>query len=144
MAGMIVVPLDGSALAERALPYAQALAERADAHMLLLRAVPDHGADTGQSAAALAVADDYLRAVAGRFSTPSRTVDSAVLPGDGARVVAEQSAVPGVVCIAMSTHGHSGRGRWIFGSTADRILLPRPSTHLLAARQGRVDHLSQR
>src|SRR5690349_10291137 len=122
MAGLIVVPLDGSALAERALPYAQALAERANAHVFLLRAVPAQGIETGQPTAALTAAQDYLRAVTERLSTPSRTVDSAVLPGDGARVVAEQSAVPGVVCIAMSTHGHSGRGRWIFGSTADRIL----------------------
>ncbi|MFN8512630.1 MAG: universal stress protein [Thermomicrobiales bacterium] len=122
MADMIVVPLDGSALAERALPYAQALAERADAHVLLLRAVPDQGAGAGQSSAALAVADDYLRAVAGRISPPSRAVDSVVLPGDGARVVTEHSVIPGVVCIAMSTHGHSGRGRWLFGGTADKIL----------------------
>jgi nucleotide-binding universal stress UspA family protein len=123
MAGTVVVPLDGSSLAEQAIPYAQALSERSGAHLHLLRAVPGHGDGGGRATtAALAEAEGYLRSVAGRLSTPSRAVDYAAHCGDPARVVVEQSTDPAVQCIAMSTHGHSGRGRWLFGGTADEIL----------------------
>lgn len=113
MADTIVVPLDGSALAERALPYAAALADLVGGGLLLLRAVP--GSD-------MAGAEAYLAATAARLGAAGRQVGCAARCGDPARVIARESRAPGVRLVAMSTHGTSGRGRWLFGATADEVL----------------------
>ena len=122
----ILVPLDGSALAERALPHALALADSSGARLLLVRVAHGHGRpgrDPTQSRAiAMAEAEAYLEQLVGRLRTPQRTVYFAVRLGDAADEIAAGVAERRVGLIAMSTHGRSGPGRWLFGSVADAVL----------------------
>jgi len=122
----ILVPLDGSALAEQALQHALALTDSSGARLLLVRVAHGHGRpgrDPAQSQLiAMAEAEAYLEEVAARLRTPSRTVDIAVRTGDAADAIADEVTERQVGLIAMSTHGRSGPGRWLFGSVADAVL----------------------
>jgi nucleotide-binding universal stress UspA family protein len=119
----ILVPLDGSALAERALPYALELA-RAGARLELV-----HVHHRGQPAGV------DLDAVAERLSAAGATAEAhvgAVADGDdlGQAVVGTAREL-GAELIVMSTHGRSGLGRWIYGSVADQVLRQSPVPVLL-------------
>jgi nucleotide-binding universal stress UspA family protein len=111
----IVVPLDGSELAERALPVAAALAARigAELHMTswVLR-------DTS-----VATRHWYLYETA-RAAAPGTTPTVGVHVGDsvvaGAELAALASASGTAVC--MASHGHTGPGRVIFGSVAEAVV----------------------
>ncbi len=138
----VLVPLDGSLLSERALPHAAQLARAFAIPARLLFAVEawdqvaqvmartadgklDQAAHSDMlrsSETALAAVRAYLAAHAERFPVPGATVDTAVLMGDPAdAIVAEAQREPGTV-VVMTTHGRSGLGRLVFGSTAEAIL----------------------
>jgi nucleotide-binding universal stress UspA family protein len=111
----IVVALDGSAFAERALPFATAIAERSGARLVLVRAAPDDD---------LVEAHDYLRGLA----APSRgiggygerpAVDTVAHPGVPAAVLLDEAHRRGAGLLVLATHGRSGLGRWRYGSVAD-------------------------
>lgn len=114
MIGTVIVPLDGSELAEEALPYAVAITERSGAPLHLVRVVsPD------SPAAAEEEARDYLRRKASELSD---RVQISVRIGDAAEQIiaaAEEMFNPVIV---MTTRGRSGLGRWLFGSVADRVV----------------------
>jgi nucleotide-binding universal stress UspA family protein len=108
----IVVPLDGSELAERAVPVASRLARRIGARLLLMTAPSDD--DRREPGA-------YLDAVAAlAVDVP---VDTVVVPDRGAADAIDDvaDAVPGrMVC--MTTHGR-GRFRWAMaGSVAEAVV----------------------
>lgn len=122
----ILVPLDGSDLAERALPQALTLADASGARLLLLRAAHGFNYPGGDPErirlAALAEAEAYLEELAARLGAPGRTIDTAARYGDAATAIAEEVPARQVSLISMSTHGRSGLGRWLFGSVADAVL----------------------
>jgi nucleotide-binding universal stress UspA family protein len=122
----VLAPLDGSPLAERVLPFALGLARATGARLLLLRAAqarPRPGGDPRADALdALGEAETYLDGVARRLDAPDLTVDTAAPYGDAAQAVVDEAARRRVDLIAMSTHGRSGVGRWLFGSVADHVL----------------------
>jgi nucleotide-binding universal stress UspA family protein len=134
MSHAILVPLDGSSLAERALPFAQILGEASGAHALLLRAVPAPAFTVGYSiteqAKAMREAETYLAGVVTRVSHPS-TVETATFAGEPAASIFEEIRVRQVDLVVMSTHGRSGLGRWIYGSVADQIMRLAPVPVLL-------------
>lgn len=111
----ILVPLDGSRLAERALPYATALARAVQGRLLLVWAVPGELPERVDHAAT------QLAASAGKLRAAGLTVD---------QQVSTDQPVPAITHLArdqadlivMSTHGRSGLGRWLYGSVADRVL----------------------
>jgi nucleotide-binding universal stress UspA family protein len=118
MDGSIVVALDGSPFAERALPFATAIAERGRARLVLVRAAPDD---------ALVEAHDYLRALVaparglgGHGERPA--VDTAARPGAPAAVLLDESRRQRAWLLVLATHGRSGLGRWRSGSVADAVL----------------------
>jgi nucleotide-binding universal stress UspA family protein len=112
----IVVATDGSSLAERALPCAEALA-RGGARILLVRAVP-RGAPREEAAEA----KGYLAGIAERLRAAGITADLAVPDGDPAAAILEAQRDVGADLIVMATHGRSGLGRWVYGSTAEAVL----------------------
>ncbi|HLZ09276.1 MAG TPA: universal stress protein [Chloroflexota bacterium] len=132
----ILVPLDGSPLAERALPFAQEIAAAGNARLVLLRAVsvsethPDEIATTDHPAE-VTEAESYLHDLAQRLS--GVTTDSMVEKGDATVLVLAEIARRSVDLVAMSTHGRSGIGRWIYGSVADAILRHAPTPVLLVS-----------
>lgn len=114
MIGTVLVPLDGSELAEEALPYAQAIAQRSNAPLHLTRIIPPDA-----PAAAEDEARDYLR---GKAHGVGDRVQISIRMGDPAEQIiagAEEMVDPVIV---MTTHGRSGIGRWLYGSVADRVV----------------------
>jgi nucleotide-binding universal stress UspA family protein len=126
MATTIVVPLDGSPLAERALPYVRALARASGVRIVLVRAVLAHtlpGTDpTDAQAAAVQQAEDELAAVAERLWAEGLAAERHVYYGEASEAILETAHYQHGDLIAMSTHGRTGLGRWVYGSVADRVL----------------------
>jgi nucleotide-binding universal stress UspA family protein len=120
----VLVPLDGSPLAERALPYAAVLARASEARLLLVRVVPVPTSSNGHKfsqSPQVHEAELYLRDVAARVKHPY-VVESAVFTGDPADSIVDEIALRQVDVVVMSTHGRSGLGRWVYGSVADQIM----------------------
>jgi nucleotide-binding universal stress UspA family protein len=114
MIGTVILPLDGSNLAERAIPYAEAVAERSGAPLLLV-----HAAKIGATTAETAEARDYLRSIGSKL--PGR-VQMELLPGDPAETIITIAGEVPDPAIVMSTHGRSGVRRWVTGSVADQVV----------------------
>jgi nucleotide-binding universal stress UspA family protein len=131
----IVVPLDGSAAAERALPFAEALARRGGARLLLVQAVNVHamvGADpTEAQVQALAEARAYLDETAARGAGQGIAVDTAVPYGPPAEEIVAEVRLRGADLVVMTTHGRAGPGRWVYGSVAEGVLAHSPVPVLL-------------
>lgn len=131
MSRTVVVPLDGSALGERALPYAEALAGKGDGGLVLVRAVPylsrpanDEPFPTLAAARAAAAreAREYLEGVASRLAARGVAAEIAVPEEDEAQGIVAEATRRGAGLIAMATHGRGGIGRWLYGSVAEEVL----------------------
>ncbi len=123
----IVVPLDGSELAEGILPHVKEIASRTGAEMVLLTSVVDVGVwDATVTAALLGkeeeLAGAYLDAKAGELRAAGFTVRARVLQGPAAEAILGAAREEAASLIAISTHGRSGLSRWIFGSVAVKIV----------------------
>ncbi|HEY7650882.1 MAG TPA: universal stress protein [Methylomirabilota bacterium] len=124
----VLVPLDGSALAERALPLAlDLLADRPTARLLLLRAAEATtlpGTDpTDAQVRAVREAEVYLDSVAARLSGLGvKDVKTSVWYGPPAPAIAEAAQIGKFDIIVMGTHGRSGLGRLVLGSVAESVL----------------------
>lgn len=128
----ILVPLDGSALAERALIPASQWAKAFAAEILLLRvwqpSVYAHDGFTGGLSlvelddALQRAAEEYLRQKTRELEAQGVRVRWAAQLGSVADRILEAAEKRGANLIVMSTHGRSGIGRWVMGSTADRVL----------------------
>ena len=123
----ILVPLDGSALADRAVPFAATLATRAGWSLLLLRAVNTLSAPT--EAAGLALmheAGEALAATAAALATDGMSVTTRVVDQQAESAILEATADEDVSLVVMSTHGRGGLGRFIYGSVADTVMRHAP------------------
>lgn len=133
--GYVVVPLDGSALSELALPHAVVLASKLGAAVHLVRAYSlAKYAAVGDGGIALEYpklleqekehTQAYLEEKARFLEEQGVEVrSSATREGDAAVVVADLAqSLEGNALIVMSSHGKSGIGRWLLGGTADRIV----------------------
>ncbi len=123
----ILVPLDGSSLAESALPRAVELAQAAGGQLLLLRAAQAHilpGADpTEGQVRVVREAEEYLNGVKERLErTGAMRVETSVWYGPAAFAIVEATRLHRVDLVVMTTHGRSGLGRLILGSVAESVL----------------------
>jgi nucleotide-binding universal stress UspA family protein len=127
----ILLPLDGSALAEQALPYALAQAERFQAELILLRVVeplPRRTASLSQAAFEEAegemeiCAREYLDGVAASVREQGISVQMATVVGSPPRMIVRFAETNQVDLIVTCTRGHSGLSRWLIGSVADRVM----------------------
>ncbi len=130
----IMVPLDGSELAERALPYARELAAATIATLHLVRvvdlppAVKTHrlGAPVNVYADVIAVqreeANAYLEDARAREESAGRPVTVQRLDGDTATVLLDYVREAGIDTVVMTSHGGSGLTRWALGTVADRVM----------------------
>ena len=127
----ILVPLDGSTLAEAALPHAQALASSEDAEIYLLRVSVNPAAEFSFSDPSLA-ADfidameaetlAYLQSIRSRLQRAGIRTSFLIRKGSTAETILEVAVGVHADIIAMSTHGRSGISRWLLGSVADRVV----------------------
>jgi nucleotide-binding universal stress UspA family protein len=135
----ILVPLDGSKLAERALPYAETLAEKFEAELILVRVLqllPEvvpagpHGGMVfhEQTVQDRQEATTYLNEMAaqvrkvGVLSLRQVVLDAPSVTNAITELAGEES----VDLIVMSTHGRSGFSRLVFGSVAGQVLHDAP------------------
>jgi nucleotide-binding universal stress UspA family protein len=137
MVNTILVPLDGSPLAERALPHAEALATATGARLALIRAVQHHaflGVDTpAERVTAMAEAEAYLTELADLLIGRGFIVDTGVVYGGAAAAILAEAERREATMIAMATHGRGGFGRLRYGSVAEAVLR-RTTTPLLLIR----------
>jgi nucleotide-binding universal stress UspA family protein len=126
----IVVPLDGSDLAEQALPIAQAIAERARCRLKLVLVhepliLMEPGPAYAKIELAMQKADrEYLKSVVARMRERlGRSVSSAVLQGiPVAQTLATYIRELGADLVVMTTHGRGGFRRAWLGSVTDQLI----------------------
>jgi nucleotide-binding universal stress UspA family protein len=129
MFSTLVVPLDGSELAERALPYAVRFAAERGGRLVLVRAAlgpPPSGLDwERQQLAAMQETTSYLASVAEKVATrvPVRT---APLYGHPAQEILAAVGRFGADSIVMATHGRTGLAHLLYGSVAEAVLARSP------------------
>src|SRR4051794_24215266 len=130
MFNRILVPLDGSPLAESALPYALSLAAASDASLTLLTVVQPmqlisdynipynasfEATELAAAGAALDMTADCLRHAGARVMT-------GVTVGSAADQILRYTEENGIDCIVMATHGRGGAFHWAFGSVARKVI----------------------
>lgn len=123
----ILVPLDGSDLAEAALETAlDILAEQPTTTLVLVRAAEtthSSGAGADERARDIREAESYLNGVAAGLRECGITrVKTAVWRGPAAPTIVEVAGTEKIDLIVMSSHGRGGGGRMIFGSVAESVL----------------------
>jgi nucleotide-binding universal stress UspA family protein len=132
----ILVPLDGSGLAETALPAALAFGQSFGSKLTLLRVVRPPEV-SGQSSGgvsygdfitqlrsqAVAEAEGYLKSQQGMLRQQGVETYTHIAEGNNiAELILDQADSLEIDTIVMSTHGRGGLSRWVFGSVADKVL----------------------
>jgi len=141
----ILVPLDGSELAEVALPYAEELAVKLGIGIQLLRVVtlPVYSELSGgvytleQEVASRSGAKEYLDRVSCNLKAKGITVQSDIKCGTAAEEIIEHTSRDEIGLTVLATHGYSGVTRWAMGSTADRVVRGIEKSVVLIRAKGR-------
>ena len=129
----VLVPLDGSALAEQILAHAIALGTSMDAEYTLIQAIEPVAGEYGEELFAAepgepafgqlrTAARSYLQNTAARFRAESLPVRTAVVAGPPARAILQYASNQAVDLIAIATHGRSGMANLLVGGVADKVL----------------------
>jgi len=124
----ILIPLDGSRLAETALPAAAFMAARFQSSVTLIHLIERNAPPEVHSERHLtdaAQAQTYLDEVARRAFPPGMAVDCHVHTteiSDVARGLVEHAAELRIDLIAMCSHGRGGLRDWLFGSIAQQVV----------------------
>jgi nucleotide-binding universal stress UspA family protein len=142
----VLVPLDGTPLAESVLPHAEEIGAKFGSEILLLRVVPtlaglmaetlpQGGLATAGAEAELGVevaqreyeaerasGGRYLEGIAARFSARGLKVQHFVLEGAAGRAILDAAHENGASLITMSTHSRRGLARSVLGSVADEVV----------------------
>lgn len=138
MLDRILVPLDGSSVAECVLPHAETLAASFGSRVVLLRVVPD---DAGARAAlrgaesrrAKAEAGAYLRRLAGRFTARGLETETIVEEGPPAERIADVARRAGADVVVLCSDrtlpivvGAGGVARDVISAAPASMLVVRP------------------
>jgi nucleotide-binding universal stress UspA family protein len=131
LAHSILVPLDGSPLAELALHEALTLAQLPETKVVLLHVVPPIE-DIITDGEVIAVdqqwenrrihAVNYLQGICSRPEWKNVKTQVAVEMGIPAEVILDFARKHKIDWIVMSTHGRTGINRWVYGSVATKVL----------------------
>src|SRR5215216_215932 len=146
MFSRVIVPLDGSDVAEKALEYGSEIARRFEARLVLLQAYAGQEQSTRMLAmlpaepaggaidpraiqmvedtARLAEkeARDYLDRTAQTYTASGLTVDTVLVDDTAADAIVNEANREAGGLVVMCTHGRGGLGRLVFGSTAQDVL----------------------
>jgi nucleotide-binding universal stress UspA family protein len=126
----VLVPLDGSALAEQALPHAVAIVKRFQAELILLRVLVPLPRPPAAIPAVLQKAEEatmkfareYLERLEADVQERDVKVQKATTVGRPHLQIIQYAETNQVDLIVMSTRGQSGLSRWLMGSVADRVV----------------------
>jgi len=124
----LLVPLDGSGMAEAALPAAGWLAERLGARVTLIHVMEKDPPERVHGQGHLRTVEE-ARSYLGRVQTTAFAPGTAVVchvhtaaVGDVAASLAAQALELGPDLIVMVTHGRRGPKEWLFGSVAQQVI----------------------
>jgi nucleotide-binding universal stress UspA family protein len=136
----ILAPLDGSPLAERALPHVVTLAQAYQSEVTLLRVLDPIGAVTRPRSVdpldwqiRRAEADAYLKGLSSWFQDRGLRVSTDVREGKAAESVIELAGELDASLIVLSSHGQSGISGWNISSVVHKIIL-RAQTSVMIVR----------
>ena len=127
----ILVPLDGSELAKKALDHAEKLGKFFESEIFLFQVVPFMPIYGSPELVTPLIIDEkqkesaekYLATLAEGLRQRGLNVTTIVRTGQQVAVeIIDFAKESGVDLIVMSTHGRSGVSRWVFGSVAERVL----------------------
>jgi nucleotide-binding universal stress UspA family protein len=127
----ILVPLDGSPLAESVLPHAQALAKAEGAEIVLLSVPPTPSWEYLSRTPGLAnkiiedieiETEEYLESEVTKLEKEGAKVTSIMRKGPIPDMILQVADEVHADVIAMSTHGRTGVQRWLLGSVAERVV----------------------
>lgn len=133
----ILLPLDTSPAGEAAVPYAQELARLLGSEVWLIHVLepvpvpivvapgvqvvyPPVSSETEARWASSAL--DYLEGMGKRLQEKGVSTKSEVSFGYAATEIIKYAEANNIDLIALSTHGRSGIGRWVFGSVTEKLL----------------------
>ena len=145
MVERVLVPLDGSLLAEMAIPKAlELLSDRPRSTLILLRAVEATtlpGSDpTEAQVAVVHEAESYLASVAARLSERGTTrVVRSVWYSSAVKAIVKTARVRRVDVIVMSTHGRNDLRRVMRGSVTESVLRLTRTPILLVSAGGQLE-----
>lgn len=124
----IIVPLDGSPFAEKALPWALDLAAKYNSRVVLVRVAPRP--EMGSLSQAQDLDDQldalqghcqaYLHQVQQRLAAEGHRVEVEYLLGNASQCLVERSEAD-CGLIVMTSHGRDGLSRWLIGSVAEKV-----------------------
>jgi nucleotide-binding universal stress UspA family protein len=130
----ILVPMDGSKLAECVLPHVEALAKGSQVQEVVFVRVHEPFRQPGGdyviserdiariNSEQIAAAEEYLKEITKQVRLDDVRSRWELLKGPIAESLAEYATKSNVDLIIIATHGRSGVSRWVWGSVADRIL----------------------
>jgi nucleotide-binding universal stress UspA family protein len=127
----IVVPLDGSALAEAIVPVVETLARDYEAEILLVRGLVAQRTAEDEFEMQRQ-AEGYLSGLAAALRARGlRAVDWKVWYDEPDRAIVNAAVTNGADLVAMATHGRGGLGRLLLGSVAEAVVRTAPVPVLL-------------
>ena len=129
----ILVPLDGSELAECVLPHVEDIAKGCGVESVVIMRVLDNVPGwvenylneeqrTEADKRAETSVREYLDEVASRVKLDGVEVQKQFITGHPAESIADYATKSDIDLIIIATHGRSGISRWVWGGVADRIL----------------------
>ena len=134
----IIVPLDGSRMAEAVLPYVEdivsGLKRGIKGEAILLHVLsPTYYVVAGEAGAPVPYTNaemeqlknkavEYLKKAGEGLKSKGATIEYRVGVGGAAEEIIKVADETNADLVAMSTHGRSGLSRWAFGSVTDRVL----------------------
>ena len=137
MYNKILVPVDGSQLAESVLPHVKSIASGCNVNSIIFirvvepvdildlpvvrSIIKDEDLDKIEQDN-IQKAEAYLKKIKKSNSFGSASITCVCLKGAAAECIAEYASNKEVDLIVISTHGRSGISRWLLGSVADRVL----------------------
>ena len=123
----ILLPLDGSPIAEQALPWAVELADRYSAQLILLRVAPRPEFWSPLDAPDTYLDEQETRAMKYLLGVESRLTDGKVpiqaeySLGNPAQCILDRAKELGDCIIVMNSHGRDGVSRLMLGSVAEKV-----------------------
>lgn len=147
MFSKILVPLDGSARAERAIPVAAHIASARHATVVLLRVVSELADIGGYMIPSVATdpnvvereeleAREYLHVIARNHVFADTHVETIVEFGLPVQVILDVIKTNGIDGVIIGSHGRTGLSRWVLGSVAQAVIRTSPAPVLLLRQQG--------
>ena len=126
----ILIPLDGSAMAEQALPYAVAQAEQFSALLILLQVLEPLPHVRGMSAGDVESikrqtrewAQEYLDRLIADIREKGVSVQAVIVEGQPNVSILQFAEKNQVDLLVLCSRGRSGLSRWLMGSVADRVV----------------------